>query len=125
MNRFYKFRDGRLLDITSIVNIRSKSYYMGDYILYSLVINFINFKINLEDCISYKRGLLWSRLDHRDLDTSMEYYSDITKKNDNVLRSDDASVVLDTIEIKSKKKDDITLEFTKLQEYIKMYYNEN
>lgn len=129
MNRFYKFKDGRLLDITSIISINlreniEKTTNNGYKTLYYISIAYINYKILLSgyvgNTIVYK-GLLWSRLNHNDLDDSLESSMNLMPCEETI---DKADVSVSNMSISFTDIDERETELVKLSEYIKLYYNE-
>lgn len=129
MDKFYKFKNGKLLDITSIVSIDifKELGKIGDKYekQYYISITYINYGITLSDSyygnVTTRDGLLWSRLDHNNLDDSLESKKSLKYGGKTINKIE---VITNTINLMFINEDELRTELIKLEEYIKIYYNE-
>lgn len=129
MSRFYKFKNGKLLDITSVISIDTfeKLEKVADKYekWYYISITYVNYKITLLDFYgtsTNNEGLLWSRLNHSDLDNSLKDKKSLRCNNSKTINEIETRV--NTINIKFIDENELKTELIKLEEYIKIYYNE-
>ena len=129
MDKFFKFKNGKLLDITSIVSIDifKELGKIGDKYekQYYISITYINYGITLSDSyygnVTTRDGLLWSRLDHNNLDDSLESKKSLKYGGKTINKIE---VITNTINLMFINEDELRTELIKLEEYIKIYYNE-
>ena len=129
MDKFYKFKNGKLLDITSIVSIDifKELGKIGDKYekQYYISITYINYGITLSDSyygnVTTRDGLLWSRLNHNNLDDSLESKKSLKYGGKTINKIE---VITNTINLMFINEDELRTELIKLEEYIKIYYNE-
>ena len=129
MSRFYKFKNGKLLDITSIISIDTfeKLEKVADKYekWYYISIIYVNYKITLLDYYgtsTNNEGLLWSRLNHNDLDNSLRDRKSLRCNNSKTINEIETRV--NNMNIKFINENELKTELIKLEEYIKIYYNE-